>query len=78
MPKFKVLVESGKTHVYRIEPEDPQEASKISLKCYLSTSEVNDVDEILVIDPENEWSLVCQYSRLINLNFLNFLGVNYG
>ncbi len=73
MPKFKVLVESDKTHVYKIETDDPQEASKIALKRYLSTSEVNDVDEILVIDPDNEWSFGMPIFQVNKFEFSDLL-----
>jgi hypothetical protein len=54
MPEFKVLVETDHTHYFRIQCENPETASKLGLKEFLITGSLDDVVEVLVLDPEDE------------------------
>ena len=54
MPEFKVFVETDHTHYFRIQCENPETASKLGLKEFLITGSLDDVVEVLVLDPEDE------------------------
>jgi hypothetical protein len=54
MNNFKVFVETDHTHYYRIQCENPETASKLALKEFLVSGSLDDVVEVLVLDPEDE------------------------
>ena len=54
MNNFKVLIETDHTHTFEIKCENPETASKLGLKEFLITGSLDDVVEVLVLDPEDE------------------------
>jgi hypothetical protein len=54
MNNFKVLIETDQTHTFEIKCENPETASKLGLKEFLITGSLDDVVEVLVLDPEDE------------------------
>jgi len=51
---FKVFVGTDQTQYYRIQCENPETASKLALKEFLVSGSLDDVVEVLVLDPEDE------------------------
>jgi hypothetical protein len=54
MNNFKVLIETDQTHTFEIKCENPETASKLGIKEFLIKGSLDDVVEVLVLDPEDE------------------------
>jgi hypothetical protein len=54
MPEFKVFVETDHMHYFRIQSENPETASMLALKEFLTSGSLGDVVEVLVLEPEDE------------------------
>jgi hypothetical protein len=75
MPEFKVFVETDQMHYFRIRSENPETVSKLALKEFLISGSLEDVVEILVLDPEDELGFGMPISQVRGSELSSLLGV---
>jgi hypothetical protein len=75
MPEFKVFVETDHSHYFRIKCENPETASKLGLKEFLISGSLDDVVEVLVLDPEDELGFGMPIFQVRGSELSTFLGV---
>ena len=76
MLDFKVFIETTHMHYSRIESDTPEAAVRLALKEFLLEGSLEDVVEILVLDPEDEVGFGLPILQLQGLQLLELVKDN--